>query len=636
LRFDIGIARQGWYVARIWTQFKGFWTEEEVPRWMGLSFVAVLVVGLIATAWTINRVAESEKFADMQRKTIVAGQILSDLAGTAEYADGPSRNRALRQFAMNHDCTSLRILDQESVVLASIKSEEVGTKSPTAGDAAGVLPRHPESNALEPDGSGRQRYAFRVPVTATASETGLVLEGVGVVRATGGSAITHAQTMLIVLIATAVLWFVYRRMREHFRGMSCIAGNLTRSSSDLVHEIESLRVSDKLGSVAQTWNSLVDLLEGLREETRRSMANQELRAALERNSGGELAEALNSLPQGIVYVGSDQTVQYANAMAYRLLGLHPAGDAARRFGEDVTSEVGQRVAQVLASAAQASGGFETRTEVIETPGDETVYRAQVLPVQKRSEVQCLLMISDISQQRRADKAREDFVSQVTHELRTPLTNIRAYAETLSSGMFDDPKVITECYNVITKETRRLSRLIEDILSISQMEVGNMQLIIDAVDAGALITESVRDVRGLADEKNIDVQVSLPAKLDPIRADRDKLAVVLNNLLGNALKYTPESGSVRVGCKMADGDFVVTVSDTGIGIDPSEHEAIFEKFRRANDPRVQHEAGTGIGLTTAREIVRRHRGDIEVMSTPGQGSTFIVRLPQAKEAAAAVA
>jgi signal transduction histidine kinase len=102
---------------------------------------------------------------------------------------------------------------------------------------------------------------------------------------------------------------------------------------------------------------------------------------------------------------------------------------------------------------------------------------------------------------------------VTHELRTPLTNIRAYTETLSSGMFEDPKVITECYNVITKETRRLSRLVEDMLSVSQLEVGSIELHVDNVDLKALLGDGVRDVRGLADEKNIDIQLVLPAKLE---------------------------------------------------------------------------------------------------------------------------
>jgi two-component system phosphate regulon sensor histidine kinase PhoR len=202
-------------------------------------------------------------------------------------------------------------------------------------------------------------------------------------------------------------------------------------------------------------------------------------------------------------------------------------------------------------------------------------------------------------------------------------------------MFDDPKVVTECYNVITKETRRLSRLIEDILSISQMEVGSIQLVADDVDVRTLVSEAVRDVRGLADEKGIDLQMKLPAKLGTIQGDRDKLSVVLNNLLGNALKYTPTEGSVHLGCTMTDTHLTVTVKDTGLGIDPADHERIFEKFQRANDPEVQNEAGTGIGLTTAREIVRRHGGDIKVMSAKGEGSTFVVKIPLSTAHASAV-
>ncbi|MFQ5494301.1 MAG: sensor histidine kinase [Phycisphaerae bacterium] len=246
-----------------------------------------------------------------------------------------------------------------------------------------------------------------------------------------------------------------------------------------------------------------------------------------------------------------------------------------------------------------------------------------------------MVIRDVSQQIKADHAREEFIMQVTHELRTPLTNIRAYTETLSSGMFDDPAVITECYNVITKETRRLSRLIEDILNVSQMEVGAIELNMDDVDLKALLTESVQDVRGLADEKGIDLQLVLPAKLERFRGDRDKLAVVMNNLLGNAIKYTPTDGNVVVGCRVADDQAVVTVKDNGIGIDPAEQRNVFEKFRRAADPDVQSEPGTGVGLYTAREIVSRHRGVIELLSRKGEGSTFIVRLPVARTRSAAL-
>ncbi|HEX9641655.1 MAG TPA: ATP-binding protein, partial [Candidatus Krumholzibacteria bacterium] len=277
---------------------------------------------------------------------------------------------------------------------------------------------------------------------------------------------------------------------------------------------------------------------------------------------------------------------------------------------------------------------EARVELIETGDaqgrDQSSYRAWLIPLQRaRHSGECVVIVRDVSQQVRAERAREEFIAQVTHEFRTPLTNIRAYTETLSSGMFEDPNVISECYNVITKETRRLSRLIEDILSVSQLEVGSIELRVDSVDLKTLLSEGLRDVRGLAEEKDIDVQLVLPAKLEPIRGDRDKLAVVVNNLLGNAIKYTPKDGNVIVGCQVNSDLVVLTFKDNGYGIDPKDHARVFEKYQRGTEPEVQQERGTGIGLYSAREIVRRHGGDIELISARQKGSTFMVRLPRPK-------
>ena len=169
-----------------------------------------------------------------------------------------------------------------------------------------------------------------------------------------------------------------------------------------------------------------------------------------------------------------------------------------------------------------------------------------------------------------------------------------------------------------------------------MEVGQIELSLDTVDLRALLSDGVRDVRGLADDKEIDLQLILPAKLEPINGDRDKLAVVINNLLGNAIKYTPRDGDIVVGCRFTGNEVVMTFKDNGIGIDPADHARIFEKFQRGTDPDVQNEPGTGIGLYTAREIVRRHGGDIEVISETGQGSTFVVRLPHVTTRAASMA
>ena len=129
-------------------------------------------------------------------------------------------------------------------------------------------------------------------------------------------------------------------------------------------------------------------------------------------------------------------------------------------------------------------------------------------------------------------------------------------------------------------------------------------------------------------------MQLPTKMEPINADRDKLAVVVNNLLGNAIKYTPSDGDVLVGFQCSGDEVVLTLKDNGIGIDPADAR-VFEKFQRGNGPEVENETGTGIGLYTAREIVRRHGGDIELISRKGEGSTFMVRLPHRESRATAL-
>jgi signal transduction histidine kinase len=238
----------------------------------------------------------------------------------------------------------------------------------------------------------------------------------------------------------------------------------------------------------------------------------------------------------------------------------------------------------------------------------------------------ILFVQDVTQAKEAERARDQFLYHVTHELRTPLTNIRAYAETLSQGVIDDEQTIRECYNVIMGETQRLNRLVEDILNVSQLEVGTARLDVGEVQLDRLMRTVVQDTQGSADARNIDLVLSLPPKMPQVRGDKERLAVVLTNLVGNAIKYTPEGGRVDVRCAMEDSRVRIAVTDTGIGIQAEDQERIFEKFYRVRDERVSAIPGTGLGLAIVKETIRLHGGAVFVESTPGQGSTFTVSLP----------
>ncbi|MCA9296955.1 MAG: hypothetical protein KC983_10565, partial [Phycisphaerales bacterium] len=213
-----------------------------------------------------------------------------------------------------------------------------------------------------------------------------------------------------------------------------------------------------------------------------------------------------------------------------------------------------------------------------------------------------------------------------HELRTPLTNIRMYVETAIEDGDRDPAVRGQCLNVINHEAARLERIVGDMLSVAEIEAAGIELIINDIRLENLFAELENDYRAQADDRGLTLTFDIIPRLPALRGDRDKLTLVFHNLLGNALKYTIDQGTVTVRVDATETELLVDVSDTGIGIAPEDQERIFEKFQRARDQRLDSIAGTGLGLALAQEVVHRHGGSLTVESTLDVGSTFHVRLP----------
>lgn len=645
-----------------WKLFRRFWTAEEVPRWFGLSILLVYLLSLGGVGYYGIREVRRDTADHYLGVSRYAVQALADrLRDVTQGADEPeSRSQdvqcELRDFATSVTAVSVRVLDADRLIIASINMGEIGTVARAAHGNARP-PRTVELLSREDSASGEIQQLLRAPLRprvgqlssasppgesastthGRAEQSGSWPEELYVEAAVNpepvglATLVYHTTTLTVILVALGSLFALYRCLRTQLRSMSCIAGRLATHRNRIEESLEYLRIADSLDSVTGAWNELVELAQSFRATAQRHEAMEELTEVLKLSPGGALAEALNAVPDGLVYITDENRIEYLNSAACHIFGWRPAQAKSLTLKTAASTRVGEEALRVLRDAARPDGVFEARSEVVksadEGTDDHTSFSVRVFPLHRANRAgECILMIRDVSQQIRAERAREEFVTQVTHELRTPLTNIRAYTETLSSGMFDDPSVVTECYNVITKETRRLSRLIEDILSVSQLEVGSIELQVDKVDLRTLLGDGVRDVRGLADEKSIDLQLILPAKMEPIDGDRDKLAVVVNNLLGNAIKYTMPEGSVFIGVQFADGEVSLTFKDNGIGVDEADRGRIFERFQRGSDPSVKAESGTGIGLFTAREIVRRHGGGIDLISSKGEGSTFIVRLP----------
>ncbi|MFO0830281.1 MAG: ATP-binding protein [Phycisphaerales bacterium] len=425
----------------------------------------------------------------------------------------------------------------------------------------------------------------------------------------------------------------YRSLRSRMRGLGAIRAALHQASAFSSGELpaSAMRISDDLGEDALLWNRLIT-------ERDNAVARRDIESAAARQhtpgaTGGDTATAFDALWMGLIVLDTEARVRAINGAAAVFL-KHPRQDiVSRDLGAYVSDPAVMDAVQGV-----VKGKTKQRVVVETTVVDEakdlerTILRMTIRPMRKEDGAAALLVVEDITQQRVADESRNAFVAQATHELRTPLTNIRLYLEQLLEEGDADPLVKARCINAISHQARRLERTVGDMLSVSEIEAGTFRLHTDDVRLETLLEELREDFSAAAADKEIDFTVELPPKLPLLTADRDKVAMALHNLVGNAMKYTPTGGKVMVRVSDDGQALRVDVSDNGIGISEEEQELVFEKFYRSKDKRIGVITGSGIGLALARQVVRLHGGDIRVQSVLDKGSTFTLTVPLRQSAA----
>lgn len=231
-----------------------------------------------------------------------------------------------------------------------------------------------------------------------------------------------------------------------------------------------------------------------------------------------------------------------------------------------------------------------------------------------------------------DEMKTNLLSNASHELRAPLTSIRSFSELLLSYEENDPHVQREFAEIINSESERLTRLLNDVLGMMKIELGQMGWDIETMDMAPQLREAARIYARMAAQQGLAFSLDVPETLPPIEGDRDRLQQVIDNLLGNALKFTA-SGSISLSARQVDSELHVSVSDTGIGIAREDQERIFEKFQQVGAVLTDKPFGTGLGLSICREIVDHHRGRIWVESVHGVGTTFTFALALSEPARA---
>ena len=243
----------------------------------------------------------------------------------------------------------------------------------------------------------------------------------------------------------------------------------------------------------------------------------------------------------------------------------------------------------------------------------------------------LIVLHDVTEQHRNEERRKEFVANVSHELRTPLTNVRSYAETLRDAGGDIPQEMSNSFlDIIITETDRMTHIVQDLLTLSRLDAGNAELVLSRFPFGEAI-ESVTRANALnAKQRSHELVYDSSESLPLITGDRSRLEQVMMNIIGNAIKYTPDGGHIRIQAGSTEEFVWMEVCDDGIGIPEKDRDRIFERFYRVDKARSRESGGTGLGLSIAREIVQRHNGTLALVPHEGPGTTIRLTLPIAQE------
>jgi two-component system phosphate regulon sensor histidine kinase PhoR len=333
------------------------------------------------------------------------------------------------------------------------------------------------------------------------------------------------------------------------------------------------------------------------------------------------AAILGSMVEGVAVVNGSERLVFANQGFAEILGLDVPPKSGSALVEVVRqTELIEAVRQVLA------GHSRVEAEIVTGTLRQHFFAATVAAVRAGETSGAVVVLHDITELRKLERVRRDFVANVSHEFKTPLTAIQGFSETLLAGAIDDPQNRERFLGIILEHSRRLARLTDDLLKLSQMDADRLEVEIRGVSVAELIDSCLQTAQHRAAEKELEVTADFPAGLPNIAGDRRRLAEVLQNLLDNAIQYTLAGGRIIVSAALRGTDVVFTVADTGIGIPKVDQSRIFERFYRVDAARSREAGGTGLGLAIAKHLVEVHGGRIWVESEIGHGSKFHFSVP----------
>jgi len=339
---------------------------------------------------------------------------------------------------------------------------------------------------------------------------------------------------------------------------------------------------------------------------------------------GKLEAVFSSMEDGILVLDTEDRIETTNDAARTIFDLDFEGMVGK-----TPLEAFRNISLQQALDRFKQGGISLSREITVGEQGPRVLDVTISPVQglPRGEEKTMIVLRDVTRLKQLEQIRVDFVANVTHEIKTPLTAILGFIETLREGAIDEKETAKGFLKTIQDHAERLNRLVDDLLVISDAELGEMRFSFESVSLGDIIEDVLPVIEPEALKKGIRIEKDMPVDLPSIRGDRDRLHQIVLNVLDNAVKFTPEAGTVSIeGVDGKDGTISVRISDTGIGIPREEIPRLGERFYRVDKTRSRELGGTGLGLSIVRHLMAAHNGRMAIESQVGRGTTVSLIFP----------
>jgi two-component system phosphate regulon sensor histidine kinase PhoR len=580
-----------------------------------LTLVGFVAVSIFAAGLYLNRALETFAVESLETRLGALATVLHGDARAALAAGGAGAQEFVNRVARPTGSRVTLIAPDGRVVGESERSQaELSQIENHAG--------RPEVRAaLE----GRQGRDLRRSVTVAAPLLYVaepVRDGeriVGVLRlALPLSAVTRSyaslhQVMLVggalaLLIALGIGIFVAGRVTRPVVEMQSIARQMS-GGNFLVRA--PTRSTDEIGTLGRSLNVMATRL---REKIQDLEQEQSKTTAI-----------LDAMVEGVIAVDGQEHILLMNERARAMFGLGGIRGEGKPFLEVIRNADLHEIFRAVHGGAEA--GPVRREMLLTSPTTRTLSVNAVRLAIAGDRPGMVMVLHDVTALRQLERVRTEFVANVSHELRTPLTAIQGYLETLLSGALDERENARRFLEIVLRHSERLGRLLNDLTDLSNIELGKVTLRREPVRIADVVDSVIDIIAPRAARAGVTVSARMPADLSEVSADRDRLSQILINLIDNAVKYTPEGGSVTVtGHNREDGTIEVAVTDTGIGIPPADLPRITERFYRVDKARSRELGGTGLGLAIVKHLVMAHGGELRVESEQERGTTVRFTLP----------